>query len=210
METTLGVFLLSAAGISLTGVMLPGPMTTAVIAKGYHRKHAGALIGAGHCIVELPLVIALYLGLSQFLGSPRVLQGIYIAGGLMLLYLGIRMFRATGRESGASGGLPASALATGAVVTATNPAFYAWWVTVGVALIAVAAEFGHRGILLLLLVHMPLDVMWSEFLSVGTYESKRWWTPRTRRIVFSVCSLVMIGFGVWFVVNAFLETQGAF
>jgi len=35
---------------------------------------------------------------------------------------------------------------------------------------------------------------------VGTYGSRRWWTPRTRRIVFSVCSLVMLGFGVWFVV----------
>ncbi|MFU8796292.1 MAG: LysE family transporter [Dehalococcoidia bacterium] len=204
METTLGVFLLSAAAISLTGVMLPGPLTTAVIAKGYDNKHAGALIGAGHGILEIPLIIAIYLGLWQVIGSPRVLQGIYVAGGLMLLYLGIRMFRATGRGSYAAAGLPSGALATGVVVTATNPSFYAWWATVGIALIAVASEFGHRGVLLLMLVHVPLDVIWNEFLSVGTYESRRWWTPRTQRIVFSVCSIAMIGFGVWFVANAFL------
>ena len=42
METNLGLFLLSAVGISLTGVMLPGPLTAATIAKGYGDKNAGA------------------------------------------------------------------------------------------------------------------------------------------------------------------------
>lgn len=204
METTLGLFLLSVAGISLTGVMLPGPLTTAVIAKGYRNRHAGALIGAGHGIVEIPLIIALYLGLSQFIESPRVLQGIYIAGGLMLLYLGLRMLRASGREADAAVGLPANSLVTGIVITATNPAFYAWWATVGIALVAVAAKFGHTGVVLLMLVHVPMDVIWNEFLSVGTYGSRRWWTPKVQRIVFGICALVLGGFGVWFVLKALL------
>jgi len=83
METGLGLFLLSVAVISLiTGVMLPGPMTAATIAKGYGNKHAGALIAAGHGIVELPLIAAIYLGLGHFLKSPPVFNAIYIAGEL--------------------------------------------------------------------------------------------------------------------------------
>ena len=204
METSLGLFLLSAAGISLTGVMLPGPLTAATIAKGYSDKNAGALIAAGHAVIEVPLIAVIYFGFGQFIASPQVEKGIYIVGGLMLLYLGFRMFRATGETPGEMGGLPASSLVTGIVITGANPAFYVWWATVGVALIAGAAKFGLTGIILFTLVHLPCDLAWSEFLSVGTFGSRRWWTQKVRRIVFGVCALILAGFGVWFCLSAFL------
>ena len=204
METSLGLFLLSAAGISLTGVMLPGPMTAATIAKGYSDKHAGAWIAAGHAVIEIPLIAAIYFGFEHFINSPQVKMGIYLAGGLMLLYLGFRMFRATGEATGAVGGLPTSSLLTGIVITGTNPAFYMWWATVGTALVIGAAKFGLAGVILFTIVHLPCDFAWSEFLSVSTYESRRWWTQKVRKIVFSVCALVLAGFGVWFCLSAFL------
>jgi len=204
METSLGLFLLSAAGISLTGVMLPGPLTAATIAKGYSDKNAGALIAAGHAVIEVPLIAVIYFGFGQFIASPQVEKGIYIVGGLMLLYLGFRMFRATGETPGEMGGLPASSLVTGIVITGANPAFYVWWATVGVALIAGAAKFGLTGIILFTLVHLPCDLAWSEFLSVGTFGSRRWWTQKVRRIGFGVCALILAGFGVWFCLSAFL------
>jgi len=204
MDPSLRLFLLSAAGISLTGVMLPGPLTAATVAKGYNSRHAGALIAAGHAVVEIPLIVAIYLGFGRFIDSPQVVHGIYLMGGLMLLYLGFRMFRATGRASGEMSGLPTSALVTGIVITATNPAFYIWWATVGIALIAGAATFGHIGIVLLALVHLPCDLAWSEFLSVGTFESRRWWTHKVQQVVFRICALVLAGFGMWFCLTAFL------
>jgi threonine/homoserine/homoserine lactone efflux protein len=210
METSLGLFLLSAAGISLTGVMFPGPMTAATIAKGYSDKHAGAWIAAGHAVIEIPIIAAIYFGLGHFLGSSQVEKGIYLAGGLMLLYLGVRMFRVSGDAPGAVGGLPASSFVTGIMITGTNPAFYIWWATVGAALVTRAARFGVAGIILLAIVHWPCDLAWSEFLSVGTFRSRRRWTQKVRRIVFSVCALVLAGFGVWFCLSAFLQTQGTF
>jgi threonine/homoserine/homoserine lactone efflux protein len=206
METSLnlGQFLLIAAGISLTGVMLPGPMTAATIAKGYSDKHAGAWIAAGHAVIEIPLIAAIYFGFGHFIGSPQVQKGIYLAGGLMLLYLGFRMFRATNKAPGAVGGLPANALLTGIVITGTNPAFYIWWATVGAALVTGAAKFGLAGVILFTTVHLPCDFAWSEFLSVSTFKSRRWWTQKVQKIVFSVCALVLAGFGVWFCLSAFL------
>lgn len=204
METSLGLFLLSAVGISLTGVMLPGPMTAATIAKGYSDKHAGVWIAAGHAVIEIPLIAVVYLGLGRFIDSPQVEKGIYVAGGLMLLYLGFRMFRATRGTLGAVGGLPASSLVTGIVITGTNPAFYIWWATAGAILVTGAAKFGPIGVVLFALVHLPCDLAWSEFLSVSTFESRRWWTQKVQRIVFSVCALVLAGFGVWFCLSAFL------
>jgi threonine/homoserine/homoserine lactone efflux protein len=207
METSLGLFLLSAAGISLTGVMLPGPMTAATIAKGYGDRHAGVWIAAGHAVIEIPLIAimaAIYFGSGSLASSPQVERVIYLVGGAMLLYLGFRMFRANRVAPGGVGGLPASSFMTGIVITGTNPSFYIWWVTAGAVLIAGAARFGLIGVILLAVVHLPSDFIWSEFLSVGTFESRRWWTQRVQRIVFTVCALVLAGFGVWFCLSAFL------
>jgi threonine/homoserine/homoserine lactone efflux protein len=204
METSLGLFLLSAAGISLTGVMAPGPMTAATIAKGYDDKHAGAWITAGHAVIEVPLIAAIYFGLGRFIESPQVEKGIYIAGGLMLLYLGFRMFRVTGGPTDAVSALPKSSFITGVVITGTNPAFYIWWATVGAALVSGTAKFGLAGVILFAVVHLPCDLAWSEILSVSTFKSRRWWTQKVQKIVFKVCALILAGFGVWFCISAFL------
>lgn len=116
MEANLSLFLLSAVGISLTGIMMPGPMTAATIVKGYSSRNAGIPIAVGHAVVEIPLIAAIYFGLGRLIGSPQVMKGIYIVGALMLFYLGFRMFRIADNAVGDIGGLPTSSLVTGIVI----------------------------------------------------------------------------------------------
>ena len=198
------MFLLSAAGISLTGVMFPGPVTAVTVAKGYSHKHAGALIAVGHAAVEIPLIAAIYLGLAHFMNSARVMDIIYVVGGLMLFYLGFRMFRNVGDRPGEIGGLPGNSVVAGIVITGTNSAFYVWWVTLGVALVVGAAKYGLVGLLLFTAVHWLCDLAWLEVLSVSTFKSRKWWTYGVQRVVFRLCALMLVGFGVWFFVSAFV------
>ena len=215
METGLGLFLLVAVVISLTGVMSPGPMTAATIAKGYSNKNAGAWIAVGHAVIEIPLILAIYLGFGQIIDFPYVIKVIHIAGGLMLFYLGFRMFRTADNAVGEIEGLPTSSLVTGIVFTGANPGFYMWWVALGTNLIvgnvsvgnvtiAGAATFGLIGVVSFALIHWLCDLAWCEFLSASTFKSRHWWTRKIRRIVFSICAFVLIGFGVWFCISLFL------
>ena len=184
--------------------MMPGPVTAATIAKGYGDRNAGALIAIGHAVIEMPLIAAIYLGFGHFISSPQVVRTIHIVGALMLFYLGFRMFRTATNAPGKVGGLPVSSLITGIVLTGTNPGFYVWWMTIGIALIVGAADFGLSGILLFAVVHWLCDLAYYEFLSMATFKSRKWWTRKVQRIVFSSCASMLIGFGVWFVYQAFV------
>ena len=84
-------FIVSAVAISLSGVMAPGPITAATLAAGSRSRHAGAVIGLGHIIVELPLILLLVAGMGTLFESPGVQMGIGLAGGVVLVLMGLQL-----------------------------------------------------------------------------------------------------------------------
>ena len=66
MEVDLLSFLLSVVFVSLSGVMMPGPVFAVTVAKGYRSKVAGVLIALGHGAIEFPLMFLIYFGFTQF------------------------------------------------------------------------------------------------------------------------------------------------
>jgi hypothetical protein len=113
------LFLLQAVVISLSGVMAPGPMTAAALAAGTRSRHAGARIALGHGVVEFPLMILIMAGTGALLALEHVRIGIGLAGGAVLVFMGLQMLHGlrraaetTGQHAGrnavwtGSGGLP--------------------------------------------------------------------------------------------------------
>lgn len=199
------LFILTTVGISLSGVVLPGPLTAATIASGYHNRDAGLMIGLGHGVVELPIIALVYFGFATYLSMPAVRQITGAVGGLLLVVMGALIFFTFKNPAEAAGRLTHSPLVTGMVMTGGNPYFLLWWATIGVTLIAMAATFGVVGMLVFVVLHLACDIGWSQFLSVTVYKTKHLWTPRVQRIIFSVCALVLIGFGIYFGVSVFLS-----
>ncbi|RPJ60831.1 MAG: hypothetical protein EHM12_05865 [Dehalococcoidia bacterium] len=204
MSQNLWLFLLSAVGISLSGVMLPGPLTAATIARGYNHKNAGALIGIGHGLVELPIIALVYFGFASYLTIPLVKQVTGVAGGLLLIVMGLLVFFTFKKPETGSAPSPYGSLVTGIVMTGGNPYFFLWWATIGVALIAGAVAFGVLGIVLFVIVHWSCDIAWSEIVSVTVFKTKHLWTPGVQKVIFGICALVLIGFGIWFGISVFL------
>lgn len=202
--TALILFLITAVTISLSGVMAPGPITAATIAAGTRSRHAGGLIAVGHGVVELPLVLCIWAGVGGlFLQSETTKMLIGIVGGAFLLFMGIQMLRSVGRKNDKviqyAGKSP---LWTGIILTAGNPFFLLWWPTVGLVLIKDVQEFGRLAFALFITVHWLCDLVWLEALSWTSFKGAKLLGGRTQYAVLLVCSLTLLGFGVFFIYNA--------
>ena len=193
----LALFLVGAAMISLSGVMMPGPVLAVTISKGRDSPLAGTWVAIGHGLIEIPLMFLIYTGVATFLSSQTAQTAIGIVGGIVLVWMGFGMLRSPSDETGRARSA-AGPLASGLVTTASNPYFFLWWVTAGSLLISRSVGYGLSGFLCLALVHWLCDLSWYALVSVLTYRSRRLWSPLVHRVIFCLCGLVLIGFGLYF------------
>ena len=191
-------FLSSVAVISLSGVMMPGPMFAVVVAKGYKSQFAGAKMALGHAIVEIPLMLLIYFGLAQFFDQEPVQIALFLAGGSLMVWMGISMFRKSRLSVEESRELPYNSVLAGVVTSAANPFFFLWWAAVGSMLIMKSLIFGVTGFVLLITVHLLCDFGWLFFVSTIVHRTKSMWRDKFRVGLFIACSFLLIGFGGWF------------
>jgi threonine/homoserine/homoserine lactone efflux protein len=202
--TDLYFFLTSVVFISLSGVMMPGPVFAVTVAKGYGSKIAGVLIALGHGAIEFPLIILLYFRLSGFFASTIVQKVIGLVGGAVLIYMGFQTFKTRKMHGEETRHFRHTSFVAGLVATGANPYFFVWWATVGVTLIWNASVFGAAGLLAFALVHWLCDLSWDTFVSLTVFKTRRLWTEKVFTLVFLFCFAVLVAFGVWFIISALL------
>ena len=193
--------LLSVAAISLSGVMMPGPMFAMTVAKSYRSPWAGPRISIGHAVIEVPLILLIYFGFARFFENATVQLVLSILGGAMIIWLGIGMFRARAEVVHQGRDLPYGAITGGIVLSALNPFFLLWWATVGSMLIMRVADYGTGGLAAFTVVHWSCDLVWLSIVSVLIYKTQTLWGKRFQEWLFIACSLLLVGFGGWFVVS---------
>jgi threonine/homoserine/homoserine lactone efflux protein len=168
------LFLGSVVLISLTGVLMPGPLFAVTIEKAAKRKNAGLLIAVGHGIVEFPLMFLIYYGIEQIVAS-EILQTVQITvgliGGLLMMFMGVQTF-------------------------------ILWWLTIGTTLIITARSFGLLPFVVFAVVHWLCDFLWYSGISFAIFKSRQFWTERVHQAIFLFCFAVLVCFGVWFFSSA--------
>ena len=193
--------LLSVAVISLSGVMMPGPMFAVTVAKSYRNPWAGAQISIGHAVIEVPLILLIYFGFARFFENTMVQLVLSILGGSMIIWLGIGMFRARAEVIHQGRDLPYSAVTGGIILSALNPFFLLWWATGGSMLIMKGVDYGTVGLVAFTVVHWSCDLVWLSIVSVLIYKTQALWGKRFQEWLFIACSLLLVGFGGWFIVS---------
>ncbi len=198
-----GWFLLQAVGVSLSGVMAPGPITAATLAAGARRRHAGAWMAVGHGVVEFPLMGLIMAGAGVMLQTKGFRVGVGIAGGAILILMAMMMLGSLRRPMDVAQPQPVrNPLWTGMALTGANPYFLIWWATVGLALATRAAELGMIAFALFAVVHWLCNLAWLEVLSVASHHGTALMGPRVQKVIVIVCGSAMAAFGAWFLRDA--------
>jgi threonine/homoserine/homoserine lactone efflux protein len=187
--------------ISFSGVMMPGPMTAVTLAKSYKSPWAGVWISLGHAVIEVPLILLIYFGFAQFFQNSIVRLVLSVAGSGMIIWLGVSMFRARTGVVRKGKDLPYNAFLAGIFASGFNPFFLLWWATIGSMLIMRILEFGTAGLIVFTIVHWLCDLVWLSLLSNVIYRTHTFWGQRLQEWLFIACSLLLIGFGLWFLIS---------
>ncbi len=193
--------LLSVVVISLSGVMQPGPMFAMTIAKSYKSQWAGVQIALGHAVIEVPLILLIYFGFARFFQNTTVQFVLSMLGGSMIVWLGVSMFRARTKVTQRGKDLPYNAFTAGILTSILNPFFLVWWATIGSMLVMKILDFGTMGLVSLIVVHWLGDLVWLSLVSVLIYRTQKLWGRKVQEGIFITCSLLLIGFGAWFLVS---------
>ena len=196
------LFFASVLLISLSGVLMPGPLFAVTIKKAAKSKSAGALIAIGHGIVEFPLMFLIFFALTQFDIPNFVLVAVGLVGGLLMIFMGIQAYRNRHKQEEATLDLKRDSVLAGAWTTAANAGFILWWLTIGTTLILNAKMFGLAGFSVFAGVHWLTDFLWYTVVAVLIFKSQRFWTERTQMGITLFCVLVFIGFGAYFMGSA--------
>ncbi len=196
------MFLASVVLISLSGVLMPGPLFAVTLRKAEKSKVAGALIAVGHGIVEVPLMLLIFFVLSQFTIPSAVQVAVGLIGGFLMVLMGIQTFRKRNKTDDAPASLKRDSVLAGIYTTAANAGFILWWLTIGTTLILNAQLFGLVGFSVFAGVHWLCDFSFYTLAAMAVFKSQRFWNDRVRMGITLFCVAVFIGFGAYFIGSA--------
>jgi len=199
---TLVVIFFSSFMIALSGALMPGPLLTVTISEATRRGTvAGPLMILGHGILELALVLALLAGLAPFLQRDDVFIGIALAGGGILLWMAITMFRSLpGLSLNFSAGerKKKNLVLAGIVFSLANPYWLIWWASIGLGYIVYSVQFGVAGVSSFFAGHILVDFAWYAFISFGVAKGRRYFSDRAYRRLIGGCALFLLLFSGYF------------
>ena len=193
--------------VSLSGVMMPGPVSAMAVTEGTRRGPvAGPLVTVGHAAAEAVMLGLLVLGMNRVLQQPAVVGAIGILGGAVLAWMGWGIAGAAWRNRldppaeavGRSAGR--SLVRAGLLTTVTNPYWLLWWATVGAAYFVRFTRFGPLAVAGLFFIgHISLDLGWNSFLALVVGAGRGKIPARAFRVVLGGCGVFLIGMSLYFV-----------
>jgi threonine/homoserine/homoserine lactone efflux protein len=196
--TNFYLFLTSVILISLSGVLMPGPLFAATLKKAAKSKISGALIAVGHGIVEFPLMFLIFFVLSQWDIPNTVQVAVGLVGGFLMIFMGVQTFRRRNKSEEKQVSLKRDSVLAGVYTTAANAGFILWWLTIGTTLILNAKLFGLAGFSVFAGVHWLCDFSWYTAAALLIFKSQRLWNERVRMGITLFCVAIFIGFGAYF------------
>jgi threonine/homoserine/homoserine lactone efflux protein len=208
--------------------MSPGPLLTYTIIKSVQTSKRGYLMGLwiiiGHAILELGIIILLLLGFSFILKNIIVIRIVGIVGGLILVFFGLSIVRDVyfgnisvdflnspdmqnhEAASSISRGLENPVIG-GIVVSMSNPYWWVWWATIGLAFM-IQFDISFRQwpkLVAFFLGHEAGDLIWYLIVSTLSFFGLRHLNKKAYYGILVFCAIFMIIFGIYLGISPFFH-----
>ncbi|MDW7773683.1 MAG: LysE family transporter [Desulfobulbaceae bacterium] len=188
--------------IAMSGALMPGPLLTVTVSESTRQgAKAGPLMILGHGILELALVIALLAGLAPLLVREEVFTGIALAGGCILMWMAVSMFRSLPGlrlHLEAGEGKNRNLVLAGIMFSLANPYWTIWWASIGLGYILHSVKFGVLGVAAFYLGHILADLAWYALVSLGVARGKRFFSDTAYRRLIGGCASFLFFFACFF------------
>jgi threonine/homoserine/homoserine lactone efflux protein len=196
--------------VSASGVMAPGPLFAANVAYGLKEgTKAGLKISVGHTIVELPLVILLGVGVFSLESFPEFRIIVSIFGAITLfVFATIQIKTIFLKKEPTSFNPKHGPIVTGILLSALNPFFIIWWLSIGFKLISDAMlMWAFAGIFIVFALHIWMDFAWLGMVSFLASKSSKILSNRNYKILMIGLSLMLVYFGITFLIDVMTYPQ---
>lgn len=205
--------------MGLSGAMMPGPLLavtiTETIKKGFK---AAVLIIVGHSVLELFLTGALALGLGSFIKNNSIVTGLIgIVGGSVLMWMAFGMI-VEARKSKTNDITKVDEkkkrrigpFGLGIVISASNPYWTIWWVTIGASYLLVHTETKFLDISAFYFGHISSDFVWYSLVGLAIVYGKQIFSTKFYKWLLIVCGVFLIFMAIYFLYSGgrFLLTGG--
>ena len=190
--------------ISASGVMAPGPLFAANISYGLREgAKSGIKMAIGHTIVEFPLVILLGIGVFSLEIFPEFRMIISVVGAITLFVFALVQIKTVLQNNKNITSTPKHGpLVTGIILSALNPFFIIWWLTIGFKLISDAMLiWAFSGIVIVFFLHIWMDFAWLGGISFLASKSSKILSNRNYKFIMIGLSLLLVYFGITFLVD---------
>ena len=198
---------LVAQGIGV-GVALAapiGPINIEIVRRGLLGGFwNGWTVGLGALSADTIYCILVVAGLLGIADTTGVRAPLFLAGAVVLCYLGVRSIVDAVRNQTAIGGTVSRrrGYTAGFLMAAASPFGIVYWLSIGAALVARAVDRAGRGGAPVLVFGVVVGILiWVTFLSVLTQGGRRFVSAATLRWATVVAGIVLVAFGVSFLIQ---------
>lgn len=166
---------------------------------------AGPLVTLGHGILEVVVVALVMLGLGSLISGHSFIQAVGYAGGVSLIIMGLLAVKgAAGIREGAAvtagkGRGAFRLVASGGLMSVSNPYWILWWATVGVGYLAMSGRLGVKGTASFFGGHIAADLAWYTVVSAVAASGGRLLGGRSYRAMTVICGIFLFCFGCYFI-----------
>ena len=204
-------FILTSFAVGLSGALVPGPMLTVTVSDSVKKGPiTGPMVVLGHFLMEFVLIIFILAGFSWLVGSKTAAIIIGTLGGVMLIYIGYNTSKSTLKIEKPStteiNGSKYGSVIKGVLTSASNPYFFIWWATIGLAFLFKGLEIaGLVGLIGFIIGHWSADLGWFSVVSFFSSKGSEIINSSQYRLLMKICGIFLMVLGAYFLFAAQLN-----